>query len=249
MMYSIADQRLDPTSLLRLAGRKIYFGHHSVGYDIMVGVQEILSDNECREVRVVDSFDPRNYQGPMFGHSRVGYNGNPSSKNIGFSGFLDNLRHWKPDVAFFKYCYADIHSGTDAEVVFTAYSAILTELQQRYPHTAFIAVTAPLTTVRTGAVATVKCMLGRDKDTILANVRRNIFNWRLREAFAGVLPIFDLAAVESKRPDGRSQTFTYGGQTYAALYAPHTNDGGHLNSLGRRYVAFQLLRTLISSVT
>jgi lysophospholipase L1-like esterase len=68
----------------------------------------------------------------------------------------------------------------------------------------------------------------------------------LRKNYEGKEPVFDLARIESTRPDGTRETFTQDGKTYYALVPAYTKDGGHLNKLGRKKVAEQLLLLLVS---
>jgi len=57
----------------------------------------------------------------------------------------------------------------------------------------------------------------------------------------GVVNIFDLAKIESTFPDGRRASFTKDGKTYYSMVPDYTYDGGHLNELGRKIAAEQLL--------
>jgi lysophospholipase L1-like esterase len=77
--------------------------------------------------------------------------------------------------------------------------------------------------------------LGRRSPRIADNARRELFNDRLRAEYGGREPVFDLAAIES------------GGVGPRSLRADYTEDGGHLNALGRRDVATALL-ALFSSI-
>ena len=79
--------------------------------------------------------------------------------------------------------------------------------------------------------------------TKLANVSRNEFNRRLRERYSGD-PIFDLAEVMSTYPDGRRESFRMNGVVYYSLVPAYTDDGGHLNQVGRTYAAAELVRSI-----
>ena len=54
-------------------------------------------------------------------------------------------------------------------------------------------------------------------------------------------PLFDLAAIESTAPDGTRASFVRDGKTYYQMVSDYTHDGGHLNELGQKRVAEQLL--------
>jgi len=96
-------------------------------------------------------------------------------------------------------------------------------------------VTAPLTRLESGPRFLVKRLLGKPT-TRDANARRNRFNAMLREEYAGE-PMFDLAKVESTRPNGSRSFFNDGADVVYTLAPELTDDGGHLNAAGRRAAA------------
>ncbi len=53
-------------------------------------------------------------------------------------------------------------------------------------------------------------------------------------------PVFDIARIESTRPDGSRESFSDGGKEYFGLTPAYTNDGGHLNATGQKKVASHL---------
>ncbi len=60
--------------------------------------------------------------------------------------------------------------------------------------------------------------------------------------------IFDLSKVESTYLDGSRESFEKDDGTYYALSPDYTYDGGHLNELGRKLAAKELIRVLAVSV-
>ena len=50
------------------------------------------------------------------------------------------------------------------------------------------------------------------------------FNELLIKEYDGKEPVFDLAEIESTRPDGRRETFTKDGKTYYSLIPDYTYD-------------------------
>ena len=63
----------------------------------------------------------------------------------------------------------------------------------------------------------------------------------LREAYEGKEPLFDIAGIESVGPGGERESFDVKGKSFPALVPAYTDDGGHLNALGRKVVAEKLL--------
>ena len=224
--------------------KKIYFGHQSVGYNILSGIKDVLSEDQLKQISIIDSQDTDAYTSSMIGHSRIGYNSDPLSKIIGFSNYMDNLSTWHPDMAMLKLCYVDFSRKTDPDRLFLEYKNRLDRLKHKYPDTIFVHITAPLTTIQTGIKAEIKKILGKQPAGIEENIIRNRYNDLMRETYGSKEPIFDLAKIESTLPDGSRSTFEVDGKTYYSLADIYTSDGGHLNSLGRRIVAEKLLEFL-----
>jgi hypothetical protein len=229
-----------------LSTKKIFFGHQSVGYNIMEGVSELAQKTKGLSLNIVETRDPGVCGAPVFAHSRVGNNEDPESKCRDFKSAIDGGIGNKVEYAFFKFCFVDVTAKTDIRHVFAEYKKVLDDLSERYPKTRFIAMTVPLTYQKTGIKTWVKSIIGkRDIWEYDDNVRRWEFNHMLRHEFANS-PLFDLAAFESTHQSGIRESFNRSGNTYFAMSPEHTADGGHLNARGRIVVAKSLLAFLAS---
>ena len=226
---------------------RIYFGHQSVGGNIMDGLEDLQRQLGRPVIRVAELgvLDVPEGQGVLL-HTAVGKNGDPGSKCEDFRRVLEQLRG-RLDVALFKFCYIDFSDTSDVDEIFSTYARTMDDLKQRYPEVTFIHVTAPLRTVDGGPGVWVREMVGRRNRTKLANVSRNEFNRRLKERYAGD-PIFDLAAVMSTYPDGRRESFRMDGVVYYSLVPAYTDDGGHLNRVGRTYAAAEFVRSIAAAI-
>jgi len=236
---AVTDQLIE-----KLATKKIYFGHQSVGNNIMLGIEELLTDSQKEKFKVLESLDASQYQGPMFAHSRIGYNMDPSSKIIGFSNYVNNLQQWQPDIAMFKFCYIDIRAEADVNTLFQEYKTRMQALKENHPEVQIVHFTVPLTIVQTGFRAEIKKVIGRAIGGFADNIKRNDYNDLLRQTYAGKEPIFDLAEIESSREDGSRVSFELNNKKYYALVPEYGRDGRHLNALGRQVVAKNLLEFL-----
>lgn len=128
---------------------------------------------------------------------------------------LGGWREPKVEVVMDKLCYID----EDADA--GDYLATMAALRASYPHAYIVYATMPLTD-------------GTGSD----NVQRNVYNRAVRAACAsGAAILFDIADMEAHDPSGVEHTFSSGGAVYQRLYAGYTDDGGHLNTLGRQRVA------------
>jgi lysophospholipase L1-like esterase len=233
--------------LERVGAARVYFGHQSVGANILQGLEDLQAGLGQPVIRVAPPgvFDVGDGRG-AFLHSAIGRNEHPDSKCDDFRRVLDQL-HGQIDVALFKFCYVDFSDTSDAETVFAAYARTMDELKRRYPDVVFVHVTAPLRTVDGGPGVWLREALGRRNRAKHANARRNEFNAALRARYAGE-PVFDLAAIEVMRPDSVRETFRLAGRTYDALVPAYTDDGGHLNEAGRVRAAAGLVGTLAESL-
>ena len=230
-------------ALAKLADKRIYFGHQSVGYNILDGVNDVVREDPRVRLNIIETADPAAFDSPVLGHSRIGKNRDPLSKFEAFKGFLDNGIGRKTDIAFMKLCYLDVSADTDVAALFQQYKQVMGYLQEAYPGTVFVHVTVPLLSTDTGFKGRVKRWIGRNDATEFANYNRNRFN-DLLEEYRGREPIFDLARIESTLPDERRQVSTYKGKRYYTMNPAYTTDGGHLNAEGRKVVARELLALL-----
>lgn len=233
----------------RLAAKKIYFGHQSVGDNIVQGLREILVDHPEIGLNVPEKPQLTIPAVPMFMHAYVGQNEHPDSKNADFADTVANKLGGKVDMAFYKYCFVDVDRTSDVPKLFGQYRETMRQLAAKDPQVLFVHFTLPLMTVQTGWKARVKELLGRPIGGYDDNVRRNQFNDLLRKEYGGKAPVFDLARIESTHANGSRMVFRYLGGEYESLAPEYTRDGGHLNSAGRRLVAQELLLFLADQMT
>jgi hypothetical protein len=231
------------TDLERVARERIYFGHQSVGANLLQGVAELAAQAGV-SVRIVRADRASDAPPASFGHTFVAENGRPLEK---LESFRTALGAAPVDIALLKFCYVDIGPDTDVQALFARYRDTIAELRQSHPHTVFIHVTLPLTTVQTGWKAIAKRLLGRAPYGTVENVRREEYNRLLRESYAGREPLFDLARIESTAPDGTPVRVRWDGVLAPALSAAYTDDGAHLNPEGRRRAARELIAVLASA--
>jgi len=71
------------------------------------------------------------------------------------------------------------------------------------------------------------------------NKTRSLFNTELRKRLGD--SVFDLAAMQATRPDGSKVSFNSGDAIYELMNPDYTDDGGHLNAIGRQVVAIEVL--------
>jgi len=225
----------------KLAQKKIYFGHQSVGNNILDGVRDVMKENPQVKLNIVELSKLNDFDKPFFAHSGVGKNEDPRSKCEDFADILDQKIAGKADIAFFKFCFVDVVPNTDVNKLFAAYKETLVSLKEKYPKVTFVHLTVPLMAAQTGPKVWIKKIIGRAIGGYEDNIKREQFNAMIIKEYSGKEPIFDLARIESTAPDGSRAIFEKDGKTYPRMVPEYTNDGGHLNELGRKIVAEQLL--------
>ncbi|GAI33321.1 unnamed protein product, partial [marine sediment metagenome] len=134
----------------KLSENKIYFGHQSVGFNIIAGIKDVMKENPKIKLNVAKINNTADFNNPVFAHSGVGNNTDPRSKINAFSNFMEEGTTHSADIAFFKFCFLDITANTDAHKVFTEYKNTMSRLNESYPRTTFIHVTVPLTCIPSG---------------------------------------------------------------------------------------------------
>lgn len=231
---------LSDQQIASIESKKVFFGHQSVGANIIQGLRDLMVRDPRLKLKIVTSADPESVPGPAVVESSIGQNGNPRSKDEAFAAILDKGLGRQGGIAMYKYCYVDIDASTNVQQMFENYREEIEALRVKYPLLKIVHITVPLTTVEPATKAWVKTLLGRATERD-ADAKRNEFNRRLRQTYAGRDPIFDLAEGESTSPDGSRSYFIRDNERVFTLASEYTTDGGHLNEAGRLAMAERLL--------
>ncbi len=228
----------------RLSDMTIFFGHQSVGNNILDGVRDLAAAYDSVNLEIAAVTKTASIEEAVWAHAAVGRNREPLSKIAAFKEYMENGLGEKVDIAFLKFCYVDIRSDTDPNAILDAYCETMETLKSRFPDVVFMHITVPLRaaprTAKSRLKASFKRILGHS--TVLDDNRvRARYNELLRERYRGKDPLFDLARYEALGPDGLEHFGLWKGQQIPILVESYTDDGGHLNAVGRRHVAEQLL--------
>jgi hypothetical protein len=234
---------LTDAQLQLLATRKIFFGHQSVGMNILQGVRDLMAQDPRLRLNIVRNADPGRVSGPALVESGIGKNFDPASKLDDFVAALDRGMGTRDAIAVCKLCYVDVTPATDVGQLFDLYRLHVDEVRARHPGITIVHVTLPLTADEPALKAFAKRALGRATGRDL-NIKRNDYNRFLRDHYGSTDVIFDLAAAESTRPDGSRACFRAGNEMIYTLSPEFTSDGGHLNEAGRRIAAHEFLLAL-----
>lgn len=219
--------RVADADLQAAADRRVLFGHQSVGWNIIGGVEDLYSRSgvDAPDVRHVEAHVPSGSAG-VFAHAEIGSNGDPESKMAAFESLVTGSGS-AIGVALMKLCFVDVTAGVSADAVFAQYRAMAERIQQRNPGLVLLHATVPLT-------------VGSPAD----NVVRQRYNSLLRREFAASGRLVDIALAESTTPSGDRVRGRHGGTRYYGLWRGYAADDGHLNARGSRRVAAALVERI-----
>src|ERR1035437_2161318 len=223
-----------------ISQKNIYFGHRSVGENIISGLNKIISENMQNGLKIEELKNSSKFEGNYFVHSNIGHNGDPQSKFDEFARIVTNLANKKLDIAMMKLCFVDITKNTNIDDIFKSYVAMVESLQNKYPDLTIIHFSLPLKS-KPSLINKMKDIIkGRNNYDPQDNLTKNKFNELLFSKYSKE-DIFDLAEVESTYPDGKRESFIVGGEPCYFLIKDYTDDGGHLNEMGQQVVAEKLI--------
>jgi len=222
--------------LEKLCQKKIFFGHQSVGFNIIAGIVDIVNDYPGIPLKILESRKINDLNKPVFAHSRIGHNTDATGKIEDFRNLISNEIGYKLEIAFLKLCYVDITAKSDIKTIFKSYQLAMENISKSYPSLKIIHWTVPLTVSKISWKTNIKKLLGKRVWECEDNIKRNQFNTLIRKTYSGRQPVFDLAQIESQMATVRLL-----GELIETLRPEYTDDGGHLNIVGRRTVAEQLL--------
>ena len=243
-VYYSRLENIPQTKWDSLSQKEIYFGHQSVGQNIIDGIKDVMGHNSAIRLDIRETSNPSDLKSPLFAHSPIGRNTDPKSKIDHFREILEGGVGQVADIAMFKFCFVDIDRKTDIESLFSYYDETFTSLEEKYPNLWIITFTVPLTNMPKGIKPIIKKMLGMMTPFKDDNIKRNIFNQKLRDRFGK--SIFDLADAEATLRTGEKAVYKVGNETYNLLNPDYTDDGGHLNTQGKQVVAIDLMLYLLS---
>ncbi len=223
---------------------KIFFGHQSVGQNIVDGLSGIVKESGDTSFHIINVHKTEKLPKFYFAHTKVGKNRKPETKCTDFAGIIENnLAKDGLQYAFLKFCFVDITEKTDIGAVFDRYRKTIDSLKMQFPQIHFIHFTVPLKTKTKGTKAWLKRLFGILGKREINNMQRFRYNQLLKKNYHAE-PVFDIASIESTYPDGSRETFTKNNKTYYAMLDGYSSDGGHLNAIGRKQVAGKLLSFL-----
>jgi hypothetical protein len=204
MMPSTHDTAGLRVSLARIAQRKVFFGHQSVGADVVRGLAALAEDLAV-PLNIVETRRIAPLDGPYFAHARIGRNGDAASKLDDFAGLMDGEMGAVLDLAMAKLCYVDVTRDTDTGELARRHDELFGELATRHPQLRLVPVTVPFTTGFFGLRGAAAELLGRPDPSAPDNRARARYNDHLRTRHADSGNLFDLAAVETNSSTRRAR--------------------------------------------
>ncbi|MDR3598829.1 hypothetical protein [Clostridium sp.] len=226
----------------------IFFGHQSVGGNIVSGLKKIYSESNQNDSVVEELNDNSRLEGKYFVHTNIGNNGEPDSKFREFENIVNKLSGKKLEIAMMKLCFVDINKNTKLEDVFNSYASMVDSTQKKYPNLTIVHFTVPLKS-QPSFINKIKAIIkNRDIDDPQDNIARNRYNDLILSKYSNQF-VFDLAKVESTYPDNTREFIIINGKPVYTLIKEYTDDGGHLNKMGQQIIAENLIAKLAQVIT
>lgn len=222
-------------------GKRCFFGHQSVGANILEGVAHLKTLNpEISSLQIKEALSADQIEGPGIYHTKVGTNRDVPSKLSHFEELLIARGIGeRVDVALLKLCYVDISEESDAESIFQRYASSVERIRAHLPQLVIVHSTIPLTVNGPGVRRKLRNWLRGDQP----NINRFAYNQLLRSRFRNET-VFDVALAECTHPNGSLVRYAYHSYEYETAFAAYISGAGHLNSAGARHVARAFLKTL-----
>lgn len=240
----MSEGGLTEDDLDAVSSRRVFFGHQSVGMNILDAVPGVYAVRGLRAPPIEFGDSCPDQDSGLIRHAFIGQNERPRLKIGDFDAKVRSGIGERADVALMKFCYADITTETDADALFAEYRETLDFLRRDFPGVAFLHVTVPLM-ARRGRLPELKGRLTGNhlRHGAAENAARERLNVLIRREYRS-RDVFDLAAIESTGPDGGRAAGTYRGQRFYHLHDDYASDPGHLNVDGARIAAEGWLRSI-----
>ena len=220
--------------------KKVFFGHQSVGQNIIEGIQLLITGISVSRVDTRKMTDLNIFEDPVIAHAPIGENGNPSSKYEDFKILLDSGIGDRVDVAGMKLCYLDISRKTDVQDLFNKYKDMVVHINSKYPKLKIIHFATPLTVKSNPVKDLMKKIMGKEDIWREANRNRIRYNDLLRAEYKNDT-VFNLDMIEACGDDSPPLKTIDNNYSLDKRFA---SDWGHLNDLGKKVVAGKFLRFL-----
>lgn len=245
----VSRSEISTVDLEKVARTRVFFGHQSVGGNILDGVPAVYAAHGVQAPPIEERRTaPEAATGGFISHALVGENYEPVQKIKDFDAVIRGGVGGQVDVAVLKLCYIDVTPGTDVDAVFATYRDTMAALERDFPQVAFVKTTVPLTT-EPGRLAKVKQWAnGNDDYGAAANATRERLNQMIRKEYRDD-HLFDVAAVESTAGDGSRSSGRHDQQPYFVLYDGYAADSGHLNEDGSLRAATAWLAAVAQAST
>lgn len=221
---------LDLATYNAALSKRTVFGHQSVGWQVLQGV-EMWANEFGQPDPTFPDYESGSLPGSggFLAHFYAGTNGDVFTKTAEFLSHLQNGLASQVDIIVMKFCYADLRSGSGytPQQMFDEYKLWVDTVESTYP---------ALTVI----YATTAIVMGENSDGA-NNGLRQTYNDLVRAEYAASGRLWDVADIQSTDPSGNK--VLYGG--IESLYSGYASpDQRHIYGLGRTTVSAPLLQII-----
>lgn len=241
----------DAQKMTRAAQARIFFGHQSVGNNIVGGIAGAYTAMGLPTPRVLDTRNAPADSNPVFMENGIAQNYEPIDKIDDFVSIMNGPMGSQVDVALMKLCYVDFDASSsenDPDVLFSYYQSAMATLEASHPNVIFIHIGAPVRTagstiqIPPSQMSSLTGNLGMASDALPVYIKRDRYNSFFRQAYGSTGRHFDLAEFESTVGDGNLFAGVWNSYNYHVLNPSYASDGAHLNASGSQYMATELMK-------
>lgn len=224
----------------KIEGKKILFGHMSVGDNMLDGLRMYMAPLGITTQKTEIDGQPLDKEADII-HFYIGKNTQPKDKVDDFVKLIEKKALHSPiDFAVMKFCYADFRPDTDPRVIYDYYLEAIVSLKKKYPQISFFHMTVPLTITTNTIKDRIKRLIGKEPWSDGCNRVRTAYNSILLNEVDKSM-VFDIARIESTWPNGKREKTEKENHKWYSMVPLFTNDGGHLNDVGKKVVASEFI--------
>ena len=220
------------TDLETVSKAHVFFGHHSVGQNLLEGVAML-----SKEAGVPIKID----------EAPVGKNLEPLTKFEDFAARGEANKGDGTQLILMKLCYVDFNPDSNVDAMLDAYMKAVGRVRAARPGVKILHVTPPLHSRPGGIKTTMQRLLGKQVWEDDTAIKRAEYAAKLKDRCRGE-PVFDLSGVESTQPDGGKVIGVVKGREVPFLWSGFTDDGGHLNDFGKKVAGKAFVQALAAAL-
>ena len=155
----ILKKEISKTALNKLSEKRIFFGHRSVGNNILQGIDDILTQYPGINLKILKYEEVKSSKDNGIIHAWIDQNGSPQSIAEDYTRMVEKLPGKEMDFALIR--FTPWYGKKDMDEILKDYTIAIEQLKQRHSKTVFIHGTFPLNHSKTSFKTWIKKLTGK----------------------------------------------------------------------------------------